>query len=121
MNTVTFSGALSPLIPNLFRFDRTSEEDAVSQIIADLMDIHIELEPQENFDSGKTGLIEERKGKRGGRGTKKYMMRTGKRAGLISNKNTNTMFITRHGKRSGRRAGLFSNKNTNFMLFMIRI
>ena len=118
---LTAKSTAPSLIPHFLRFDKTSEEDAVSQNVADLMDIYIDLEPQQYLDAGKTGLIEERKVKRGGRGTKKYMMRTGKRSGLISNKNTNTMFIRRLGKRSGRRAGLFSNKNTNFMLFMIRI
>ena len=88
------------MIPNLLRVDRT-REDPESQMAAYLIDIYIGLKPEENFEAGKTGLQEEIKVKRGGRGTtKKYMMRTGKRAGLSGNKNTNIMFITSVGKRS---------------------
>ena len=89
---LTAKSTAPSLIPHFLRFDKTSEEDAVSQNVADLMDIYIDLEPQQNFDAGKIELKEERKGKRGS---------TGRKAGLFSKLNINDMlFNTRIGKRS---------------------
>ena len=100
---LTAKSTAPSFIPNLLRFDRASEEDAVNQNVADLMDIYTDLEPKGNFDFGKTELKEERKGKRGS--TKKYRIITGNRAGLFSKLNTNNMlFNTRMGLRMGKRS-----------------
>ena len=64
------------------------------------MKIYIDFEPEEHLEDGETESNEERKVKRGTR-NKKYMIRIGRRAGLLSKTNANHMLlITRIGKRS---------------------
>ena len=98
MKTSTSAIPTAPsLIPCLLRNDRTSEEDAGSQNVADLMDIYIEMEPEQILDNWKTESKEERKRET----TKKFMIRKGRRAGLFSKLNTDHMlFITRIGRQS---------------------